>query len=386
MASDQPRQKMSAPQSRWVWRLGSVFGIPIRVHFTLLLLLIWIAWIEFQQASQQGLAPEGDLGAWIAFLAGRVLFIVGIFACVLFHEIGHALVARSFAIRTTEIMLYPFGGVARLTGMGRPSQELWISLAGPTVNIAIGLLLYAGLRAAGLWTPLARLSQTDAVILQNLALANFILAGFNLIPAFPMDGGRVLRALLARRFGMLRGTSIAATIGQAFAIGLGLLGLFWGNFILIFIAFFVFVSASQEVRMQRSIALMRGQRVADAMIRRFETLAADESLSRAADYLLDTHQQDFPVTTGARVTGVLTRPGLVRGLADHGPRAEVSTATSADYVALTPEEPLRRAVERMQAARQSVGLVFEGDRLVGMLTEENVREFFQVHAIETREE
>ncbi|MBD3235789.1 MAG: hypothetical protein GF330_03720, partial [Candidatus Eisenbacteria bacterium] len=168
--------------SRWVWRLGSVAGIPIRVHFTLLLLLIWIAWLELQQASAQGLAPEGDPVAWLLFLGGRVLFIVGIFACVLFHEIGHALVARGFAIRTTEIMLYPFGGVARLHGMGRPTQELWISLAGPSVNIVIGLLLFAALQATGLWAPIDRLARGEATVLQNLALANFILAGFNLIP------------------------------------------------------------------------------------------------------------------------------------------------------------------------------------------------------------
>lgn len=384
MAQTQTARRAAASQSRWIWRLGTVAGIPIRVHFTLLLLLIWVAWMEFQQARQQGWAPQGDLVDWLGFIAVRVLFVVGIFACVLFHEIGHALAARGYAIRTTEIVLYPFGGVARLKGMGQPKQELWISLAGPAVNLAIGLLLYVALRATGFWISLDRLAQADATILQHLALANFILAGFNLIPAFPMDGGRVLRALLARRVGMLRGTSIAVTIGQAFAIGLGLLGLLWGNFVLIFIAFFVFVSASQEVKMQRSIALMRGQRVIDAMIRRFETLSAGESLSRAADFLLATHQHGFPVVTDAKITGVLTRPGLVRGLAEHGPRADVSAAASDDFVQLSPQEPLRSAIERMQAARQSVGLVFEGDRLVGMLTEENVREFFQVHAIETR--
>ncbi|MBD3237130.1 MAG: CBS domain-containing protein [Candidatus Eisenbacteria bacterium] len=369
--------------SRWVWRLGSVAGIPIRVHFTLLLLLIWIAWLELQQAGAQGLAPEGDPVAWLLFLGGRVLFIVGIFACVLFHEIGHALVARGFAIRTTEIMLYPFGGVARLHGMGRPTQELWISLAGPSVNIVIGLLLFAVLQATGLWAPIDRLARGEATVLQNLALANFILAGFNLIPAFPMDGGRVLRALLARRFGMLRGTSIAATIGQAFAIGLGLLGLFWGNFILIFIAFFVFVSASQEVGMQRSRVMMRGQHVRDAMIRRFESLSGHDSLGRAAEFLLATHQQDFPVVEAGKVIGVLTRPALVRGLTERGPSAPVSAAAAEAYLALEPGEPLQDAVEQLQAEKQKVGLVFDGAQLVGMLTEENVREFFQLHAIDS---
>jgi Zn-dependent protease/CBS domain-containing protein len=379
-------QPHTAHGGRWTWHAATIAGIPVRIHFTLVLLLLWIAWMEFRAISATGIAPSGDgaLLNWILFIGGRILFIVGLFCCVLFHELGHALAGRYYGIRTAEIMLYPFGGVARLKGMGTPGQELWISLAGPAVNIGIGFLLYGGLRLIGSWIPLDQLAQGSPIILQHLALANFILAGFNLIPAFPMDGGRVLRSLLAKRFGMLRGTTVAANIGQAFAIAIGLLGLLFGHFILVFIAFFVFVSASQEVSMQRSIALMRGQGVADAMISRFDTLADSDSLGQAADRLLATHQQDFPVLSGGRVVGVLARADLVRGLANNGPRASVIEAARRDIVRLSPQEPLQDAVEKMQTGSQRVALVFEGDRLIGMVTEENIKEFFQIQGAETR--
>ncbi|MBM3317194.1 MAG: site-2 protease family protein [Candidatus Eisenbacteria bacterium] len=368
-------------RGRWTWFVASVAGIPVRVHFTLLLLLLWFAWIEFQAGgSLEAHGGSGPTPGSLPAIALRVLFILGLFACVLLHEIGHALAARSYGVRTQEITLYPFGGVARLKGMGTVRQEFWISLAGPTVNIAVGLALLAVLHFSGRWVPLDQMVRGDVHFFPRLMIANFILAGFNLLPAFPMDGGRMLRSLLARRLGMVRGTAIAASIGQALAILFGLLGLIIGNFLLLFIAFFVFVSAGQEVAVQRSLDLMRGHRVAGAMIRRFEVLGHSDSLGQAADLLLATHQQDFPVSGGAEVIGILTRADLVRGLADHGPRAYVAASARRDFVRLDPGDGLAGALERMHAQGQRVALVFEGERLAGMLTDENVGEFFQVRA------
>ncbi len=355
----------SAQRRRWVWTVGRVAGIPVHIHFTLLLLLLWVVWI----AAQTG-GP----------ILTRALFVIGLFASVLFHEVGHALAAKRFGIRTTEIVLYPFGGIARLKGMGLPSQEMWISLAGPAVNVAISGLLFVGSRFLGTWVPIDRLPQQPAFALQWLMMANLFLAGFNLIPAFPLDGGRVARALLASRLGMVRATAIAATIGQGLAIVMGLVAILMGHFILMFIAFFVFISASQEVRVQRSLAIMRGQKVGDAMVTRFDTLSDHETLGRAADLLLATYQQDFPVVSGREVVGVLTRPDLFRGLTQHGSDERVVAATARDYVRLSPGDSLRGALEEMQAAKQPVALVFEGDRLLGMLTEESVKEFLQLHA------
>jgi Zn-dependent protease/CBS domain-containing protein len=374
-------------RSRWTWRIATVSGIPVRLHFTLLLILFWFAWVEFQAGGTGPTgAPEAVARGSVEAIALRVLFLLGLFACVLFHEIGHALVAKTYGVRTSEIILYPFGGVARLKGMGTPRQEFWISLAGPVVNILLGLLLYAGLRGFHAWVPLTQIGQGDIHLLERLMIANLVLAGFNLIPAFPMDGGRMLRSILARRLGMVRGTAIAGSIGQALAILLGLVGLIVGNFLLMFIAFFVFVSASQEVIAQRSLALMRGQTVADAMIRRFEVLQHSDNLGHAADLLLATHQQDFPVEGGSEIVGLLTRPDLVHGLANHGPQAYVAGSARRDFVRLAPRDRLADALERVHGHGQRVGLVFDGDRLVGLLTDENVGEFFQVQQAQIGDE
>lgn len=379
---------MSAPEPetasrrRWAWRIGSLAQIPIYLHFTLLLLLAWVIWTAVRSG-----------GA----VAPRVLFVVGLFASVFLHELGHALMARRYGIRAAEIVLYPFGGVARLRSMGTPRQEFWISLAGPMVSILIGLVLLASFNLTGRWDAAGQVPNTPRAVLQWLMMANFVLAAFNLIPAFPLDGGRVLRALLAGRMGIMRATALAATVGQGFAILMGLAGLFLGHFFLMFIAFFVFISAGQEVLMQRSRIIMRGVRVEDAMITHYETVRHADTLGQAADLLLDSHQQDFPVLAGGEILGVLTRPGLVRGLADHGPDAYISGSTSRAYVALSPDDALQAALERMQAGRMRVALVLtrvgpggtkgaqpqaeqpSADRLVGMLTEENIQEYLQVH-------
>jgi Zn-dependent protease len=369
-------------RSRWAWRLATVSGIPVRVHFTLILLLLWFAWMEFQTVQRS--MPSGTHSGSEVFLAvgGMVVYVVGLFASVLLHELGHALVAKGHGTVTTEIVLYPFGGVARLRGLGAPRQELVTSLAGPAVNVIIAVVLFLGLQLTGHWVAPERLTPENMGLVARLMGANVALALFNLIPAFPMDGGRVVRALLARRFGMVRGTVVAASIGQAMAILFGLAGLIVGNFILMFIAFFVFVSAGQEVVFQRSLAMMRGQRVRDAMLSRFETLSHADTLGQAADLLLATSQQDFPVTAGSDVIGLLTRADLVRGLADHGPAAYVAGSARRDFLRLRPDQDLQGAVEQAQSAPGKVGLVFEGERLVGILTEENVGEFFQVHAAE----
>jgi len=375
----------TAERSRWAWRIATLSGIPVRVHFTLILLLLWLAWMEFQ-AVQRTLPPGAQSGS-VVFLAvgGMLVYVVGLFASVLLHELGHALVAKGYGTVTNEIVLYPFGGVARLKGLGPPRQELVTSIAGPAVNVLIAVALFLGLKLTGHWVAPEKLTPENMGLVARLLGANVALALFNLIPAFPMDGGRVVRALLARRLGMVRGTVVAASIGQAIAILFGLAGLIIGNFILVFIAFFVFVSAGQEVVFQRSLAMMRGQRVRDAMLSRFETLAHADTLGQAADLLLATSQQDFPVTAGSEVIGLLTRADLVRGLADHGPAAYVAGSARRDFLRLRPDQDLQEAVELTQSAQGKVGLVFEGERLLGLLTEENVGEFFQVHAAEAAE-
>ncbi len=347
---------------RWAWRVGCVAGIPIHIHFTLLLLVLWILWLNYKSGGP---------------LLSQALLLVGLFASVLLHELGHALVARRLGIRSTEIVLYPFGGVARMVHVGAPGHEFWISLAGPATNALVGLTMLGALGFHGAWATFREvLPGTDT--LRWLMMANFTLACFNLLPAFPMDGGRIVRAYLAGRLGMVRGTEIAALIGQGFAILMGLAAIFLGHFILMFIAFFIFISAAQEVAVQRSLAVLRGQRVADAMMTRFAVLAQDATLSQAADLLMATRQQDFPVMAGDEIKGVLTRSDLVQGLANRGPQASVAECAHTPPLQLSPTEGLEEAVEKMKEASTQVALVVGdaayGQRLVGILTEETIGE------------
>jgi Zn-dependent protease len=211
-------------------------------------------------------------------LAG-VGFILALFGCVVLHEFGHALMAQRYGVKTRDITLYPIGGVARLERMpDKPLQELWVALAGPAVNVAIAAALGAWLFISGTWAPLASLSMTAGPLVERLLAVNVSLVLFNLIPAFPMDGGRVLRALLALQLEYTQATQIAAAIGQGLALVLGFAGLFVNPFLL-FIAFFVWIGAAQEASMAQMKTALGGIPVARAMLTDFRTLTPREPLS-----------------------------------------------------------------------------------------------------------
>ena len=212
---------------KWSWKLGRFAGIDAYVHASFLLLVAWAAWAAFQGA-----------GTGLAALLG-VVFLVGVFASVLAHEFGHALVARHYGIRTRRIVLWPIGGVAQLEGEPRsPKQELHIALAGPAVNFVLAGALFLVVKLLGLPT---------LGLLASLVVANLTLGIFNLIPAFPMDGGRVLRAFLATRLGGGRATEIAVRVGKVAAVIFVLAGLF-GNPMLMLVGAFVWFAAGAESR------------------------------------------------------------------------------------------------------------------------------------------
>jgi Zn-dependent protease len=225
----------------WSFKFARVAGIDLKIHLTFVLFLVWIGFTYFSYGGAAA-ARQG------------ILFILLLFACVLLHELGHALTARAFGIHTEDIILLPIGGVARLQRIPTdPKQELLIAVAGPLVNVVIAALLiyYLGHRAA--MSDFDDLNTPRVAMLSKLASVNIGLVLFNLIPAFPMDGGRILRSILAMRMNYLRATQIAALIGQGFAILLGIWG-FFGNTFLLFIAFFVFMGAQQEAAMARARA------------------------------------------------------------------------------------------------------------------------------------
>ncbi len=212
---------------KWSWKLGRFAGIDAYVHASFLLLVAWAAWAAYQGA-----------GTGLAAVLG-IVFLIGVFGSVLLHEFGHALTARRFGIRTRRIVLWPMGGIAQLEGEPRtPRQELLIALAGPAVNFAIAAALFVVSTLFGL---------QSFTLLSSLMVANLVLGAFNLLPAFPMDGGRVLRAFLATRIGGARATELAVKVGKVAAVGLAIAGLF-GNGMLILVAAFVWFAASSEGR------------------------------------------------------------------------------------------------------------------------------------------
>jgi len=356
---------------RWSWQLVKVAGIPIRIHATFILFLVFMF---FLVARGQSPARAAE---WVGFL-------LALFGCVVLHELGHAVTARRYGVRTRDITLFPIGGVARLERIPeKPQQEIAVALAGPAVNIVIAILLFALLAVRGETWAFATPETLQRNFAAKLLAYNVFLAIFNLIPAFPMDGGRVLRALLAIRLDYLRATQIAANVGQGIAFLFGLLGLI-GNPILLFIALFVFVGAGQEAATVQMRSAFDGVPVWRAMISDFRTLQASEPLSRAVELLLDGHQQDFPVLADGpnpQPLGILTRSDLLRALASGRTDQRVDEVTRRSCGTAHPRELLEGVFQRMQESGcPAVPVVGADGALVGMVTLENVGELAMVQA------
>jgi Zn-dependent protease len=342
--------------------LGTIrlLGVPVRFHFTFILLVVFLVVMGL------GNRQSGMM---------YVLYILGLFGSVLLHELGHATVGKHYGIRTIEIVMFPIGGLARLEKNPKPNQELWIALAGPFVNIIIAAALLGYLYYRNQLVPIQALfDPTDANLLQRIAFGNVILAAFNMLPAFPMDGGRVLRALIARHKSEDEATRVAAWTGRMLAIGMGLYGLLSMQFMLVFIAFFVYLGAAQEGAAAVGRTLTHGIPVRAAMITEFHTLPHGSTIRDAANLLLATSQQDFPVMHGTTVIGLLPRNSLLRALAAEGPDAYVSSAMDRNFTRLSPDLDLAEVLPSMAQAG-SCALVLEDDRLVGLLTTENLSEF-----------
>lgn len=338
-----------------------IFGVPVRFHFTFVLLLIFLLVIGVG-GKQSGL-----------FTA---IYVVALFASVLLHEVGHTLVARRYGIKTTEIVMFPIGGVSRPEREPKPREELWVAMAGPMVNLLIGVALLAWVASQQGWQALERLQEpTNANLAERIGLGNLVLCVFNLLPAYPMDGGRILRSFLALRRPVEEATRIAAAAGQGLAFLLGLAGLLWGNFILVFVALFVYLGAAQEGVAARGRIFTAGFPVRAAMITDLRTLEHGQTIRDAGELLLKTSQHDFPVMHGGAVVGLLTRAALVRAMMTEGPEAYVAGAMDRDFKRVSPDAPLSEVVSNLTGPERCV-LVTEGeDKLLGMLTSENISEF-----------
>ena len=352
---------------KWSWRVGQIAGIDLRVHVTLVMLLAWLLTVFVLRGNNLSTALVG------------MAFISSLFGIVVLHELGHALAARRFGIRTLDITLLPIGGVARLERMPEdPWQELVVALAGPAVNVVLAAMLFFLVEFTdGLEAPDVVL-KVGGGVLSQLLWVNVMLAVFNLLPAFPMDGGRVLRAILAMRMDYARATQIAASIGQSMAILFGVIGLFT-NPMLLLIAFFVWFGAAQEAGAVQTRVALDGVPVHQAMITELRTLAPQDKLDRAVRHILEGFQIDFPVLDEDRIVGVLTRTDLLKALAEQGPGVPVSSVMQSEFLTAVPSELLPTMLARLKDcdACHSVPVVEHG-RLVGLITMDNITEFLMV--------
>lgn len=354
---------------RWSVNLGSIAGTSIRIHITFLLFLLWLGTIYYRQG--------GSEAAWQG-----TIFIVLIFVCVLLHELGHVFAARRYGIRTPDVTLWPFGGIASMERIpDKPSEELIVAVAGPAVNVAIATVLLIWLWPHLNLDSLAKLEDPGASLIVKVAVANVILVLFNMIPAFPMDGGRVLRALLAMGLGNARATEMAATIGQGFAVVFGVLGILY-NPMLVIIAVFIFFAASGEATQAQLRALAQGTLVRDAMITTFESLPTSATVADAAHALIRTTQTAFPIVDGpGRLRGVLTRDALINALTERGPDAPVLEVMEEDTPTIGADAKLDTTLRSLMENRAHVvGVTDVAGKLVGLLTLENLSEIMMVQS------
>lgn len=354
---------------KWQWKLGRFLGIDVYVHATFLILIGWVGysyWLEH---------------GTIAEVVNGILFILALFLCVVLHEYGHALTARKYGIKTRDITLYPIGGVARLERMpDKPIEELWVALMGPAVNVFIAAGLFAVLAATGKLVPLTGLTIASGSFLMRLMVVNISLVLFNLIPAFPMDGGRVLRALLAMRMDYVHATQVAANIGQGIAFIFGFVGMFSNPFLL-FIAFFVYIGASQEASMVLMKNSISGIPVTRAMLTDFKTLSPRDTLAQVVGLILAGSQHDFPVVdANGAVMGILERDEFIAALSRQGQSAPVVGVMRKDVPSVDSHDMVESALMRLQEAGAKTLPVMHAGQFVGLITAENITEFLMIRS------
>ncbi|NQT12390.1 MAG: site-2 protease family protein [Planctomycetes bacterium] len=367
---------------KWSLKLGQVAGIGIFVHWTFVLLIGYVVFLSAKEGSD------------LAGIADGILFVLSVFGCIVLHELGHALMARRFGIQTHDITLLPIGGVARLERMPEnPVRELLVALAGPAVNVLIAGVLFVVVAVRLVLARSAGEEQLDAMmstfltfdsLLFNLMAINVILAVFNLVPAFPMDGGRVLRAVLALVMDYVRATRIAATVGQTVAVLFAILGLgIFGNNphpFLVLIALFVYIAAGQEAHMVRVRAALRGVPIRQAMVTRFRTVSPGDPLTSVIGELLAGHQQDFPVMEEDQLLGVLLRKDVLTAIAAGKQNLPINQVMRLNCQTVDESQMLEKTFQRMREAECPTVPVLREGILVGLVTLESVGEWMMIQS------
>jgi Zn-dependent protease len=347
--------------------LGKIAGIKIQIHWSFTLLLIWVL--------LSNMKAGGEMTSGLF----NVALVLVLFLCVTLHELGHALTAKRFGITTRSITLLPIGGVAALEKMPeKPAEELAVAIAGPAVNIIIALFLwilipssyYTGYNAAALENILSEPSWPAFFL--YLWVANIALIVFNLIPAFPMDGGRVLRALLGFRMSYAKATNIAAKLGQAVSFLFLIIGLFSNPFLVI-IAIFVYFGAFAENQMVQQGAQLKDHVVSEALLTEIHPLLAHTTLEHAIDYMLRGTEKDFIVMDTDKVCGMLLNADIIRNA--NNPNKMVSELMRSEFPVVSPKDGLLETLNTMRQNGLKFLPVTDNGKLVGAISTENISEF-----------
>lgn len=355
---------------KWSLKIGKIVGIPVSIHWTFIILLGWI-FISYYKI-------ENDLQHAI----NGVIFIIALFICVALHELGHALAAKQFKIVTKSITLLPIGGMALMEKIPeKPIQELWVAIAGPLVNIVLAILLFTFLHLTGSIPETINAEQIQILkgngFWLNLFLANIILAIFNLIPAFPMDGGRVLRALLAFKYDRALATKIAASIGQLLAIVFVFFGIF-ANIWLVFIGVFIFLGAGSEAFLEKTKSALSGHTVNDVLMHQYTCLSPEDTLEKAVEILLNGQEQEFIIKKDNNVVGILTRQDLIRGLSEHGTASPILNVMSKDFLTFDTTMLLKDVYQKFISSKCTVAPVIHNTKFVGIIDKENIDELIMI--------
>lgn len=358
-------------------KLGTIGGIGIFVHWTFTLLIAFIIYINYRT------------GYNAMQIAWSVLFILCVFVTVFLHELGHSFAAKSFNIKTKDITLLPIGGVSRLESLPeKPKEELIVTLAGPLVNIVLAFLTGLFIEFPSTSEALAQELSTGvnaSNFFLNFFIVNIILAVFNLIPAFPMDGGRILRAILSFKFERHVATKIAARIGQFLAMGFILLGFFYNPF-LIFIGLFVIMGAQMESNYADSKYSLKGYKIKDVLMKQYLTIDSNEPIKTAVDLLLDSQSKVFLITENNEPVGTLNRDQIIMALSEKGDNLMIHSAMNKNLIYLDAETLLEDVFELIYKNKTNLMLVMENNELVGTLDTENLLEFLLIKGVKSKKD
>ncbi len=355
-------------KSRYSLKLGKPFGIQVSVHWTFSLLIAWIVLISVSR------------GLETTQILMHILFVLALFVCVVLHELGHSLAAIKLGGEVKSITLLPIGGMAHMSRMPEePKKEFIVSAAGPLVNIVIAALLWVYLESLHS-TPVSQM-EFESITINNFPLmlmaANLFIVAFNLIPAFPMDGGRLFRSALSIRMSRLKATQIAKDIGQVFAIFFIIAGLFFNPFLVI-IGFFILLGAKGEYEMIKYQDVLKNYTVDDILSTSYAELDADDSLGKAAEELIHISDNGFVIKSDGEYAGILTKNDLINGLNTHGKEGRIRDVMRNDLDHVGTDTPLFEIYQRMQKNREYLLPVFSDDQFRGILDLENLNEFFLI--------